>query len=380
MSLWSKDINAISFDDVLEFCEAELPEGTELDYKQELTKDIWQVVGAMANTRGGLVIIGVAEEKETATPQLPLCGIALERGIEARIIQLCRDRLSPPVLPEISKPLLLPGAADRCAVVVRVPLSPLAPHASRNRPEIRVRTGSLSNPEELAAVDRIVEMLRTRREWELTRGKLIDVSQHRLSIVVDANEGQEQSSPHTPMLITGYVAPTFSAGPVCDRDTVFRQSAHGSRRRVPGGVLWHYGSKATHFGTWGEVVKAEAMLPSPQVQEPTIYLYWILEFLRELFEASKEFYSNDGVSAAGPLRAGIAFKGCRGFQAKAGRWDAGKPLLDDEFRIDTDLEAHDLLDSEPRTTPMPEYLHGLLGDIAFAWDCGEPPADWAPRW
>lgn len=64
MALLAREFEAISFQDVVEFCNQQIVEYTELDYKLELPRDLSKHFSAMSNRHGRLIIIGVAEERQ----------------------------------------------------------------------------------------------------------------------------------------------------------------------------------------------------------------------------------------------------------------------------------------------------------------------------
>lgn len=66
-SLFLLPLSEITLEDIKDFCENKLPESTRIDYKKDLNKDedkILRTITAMANTDGGIIIIGIEEEKE----------------------------------------------------------------------------------------------------------------------------------------------------------------------------------------------------------------------------------------------------------------------------------------------------------------------------
>ena len=59
MSLFTKSIDQIIFDDIKDFCDSEIPENIRLDYKSDFSasnekKQIAKLVSAFANTQGGV--------------------------------------------------------------------------------------------------------------------------------------------------------------------------------------------------------------------------------------------------------------------------------------------------------------------------------------
>jgi predicted HTH transcriptional regulator len=99
MSLWTKRMSDVQFADVDEFCRAGYREGPQLDYKQTIPNDLAKTVAALANTKGGLLLLGVEASTTTNQPSWPCTGMPVDKGLSERITQICRDGIYPPVLP-----------------------------------------------------------------------------------------------------------------------------------------------------------------------------------------------------------------------------------------------------------------------------------------
>ncbi len=69
MYILNKPIETFGFDDIAAFCEEGHIEGIQLDYKRELPKDLAKHFAAFSNTRGGVIIAGVDEDKEAGAPK-----------------------------------------------------------------------------------------------------------------------------------------------------------------------------------------------------------------------------------------------------------------------------------------------------------------------
>ena len=54
----------------------------------------------MANTLGGVIVVGVAEDAQ-AKPQLPALGMEFKRGLVEQVMSKCVDNITPPIIPEI---------------------------------------------------------------------------------------------------------------------------------------------------------------------------------------------------------------------------------------------------------------------------------------
>ena len=153
-----------SFDawaDVQRFCEEQVAENTTLDYKQSVPNDLERTVAAMANTLGGTIIIGVAEDAQ-ARPQLPVAGMEFTRGIVEQVMSKCVDNITPPIIPDIHD--CLNDASDRSFIIIRVPQSREAPHAIAKNTKVYIRTGRRKDPDELASLDRIAWIAERRKK------------------------------------------------------------------------------------------------------------------------------------------------------------------------------------------------------------------------
>lgn len=153
MRLLTAPITSLTWQDVLDFCGLGLPESTTLDYKREIPAELDRTVAAMANTSGGLILIGVEEDRTSTKPILPLIGLQVVRGLPERITNLCIANLAPPLVPEIA---VVEEASGTCAViVVRVPQSHQAPHAVSRNTKVYLRRGGTNSPEDIATLDEL---------------------------------------------------------------------------------------------------------------------------------------------------------------------------------------------------------------------------------
>jgi Putative DNA-binding domain len=178
MSIWTKPMAAIDFADVDAFCRMGQEEGIRLDYKGEWPGDLAKTIAAFANTLGGMIMLGVDADTVTNKPVWPPApivpprkGLPIEPGLAERVIQLARDNIYPPVLPDVSAVIpngLLPGQA---VVVIRVPQSREAPHAVERRRKVYVydRTGNQNDPHQLADIDHIQYLLNRRQRLDSER-------------------------------------------------------------------------------------------------------------------------------------------------------------------------------------------------------------------
>jgi hypothetical protein len=157
--LQSKSIDQITWEDIELFCQERPPEGAYLDYKRDFPANLEKTIAAMANTFGGIILIGVAEDDENK-PVLPLEGIEFKKGLEERVSNIILSNITPPIFPEVA--VCRNSEGTRALVVVRIPESNQTPHAISNNTTVYLRTGSQNNPEALAQINE-VEWLRDKR-------------------------------------------------------------------------------------------------------------------------------------------------------------------------------------------------------------------------
>jgi hypothetical protein len=182
--LFSKPLQELSFQDIVDFCDI-WPEGVRVEYKASLNTDrIPKVVSSLANTVGGIWIIGAKTDKSTNRVLPPIEGIKREPGLEERITQSCYQNLYPALLPDVQI-IDVPANPNKVMVVVRVIESPEAPHAIENSTRVYIRSNTTTEIISLAEIDRIDFLLKRRREAE-TRGDSLSNKMSQRGIVAPA--------------------------------------------------------------------------------------------------------------------------------------------------------------------------------------------------
>lgn len=115
-SLFTLPAEEIDPDVVGEFLRQAIPEATVLEYKRELNAQVLKTIAAMANTLGGVVLVGVPESK--TAKGLPDAPVGVPLGERDRLASQCFAKLEPPFEPEIV-PVRLEGS-DLYVLVVRI--------------------------------------------------------------------------------------------------------------------------------------------------------------------------------------------------------------------------------------------------------------------
>lgn len=80
-SLFTTPVDDLSFKDIKDFCAQGVPEGERVEYKEQFNEKIGQTIAAMANTDGGVILVGVGEDP-------------IHKGLPGKIIGITEVRSS----------------------------------------------------------------------------------------------------------------------------------------------------------------------------------------------------------------------------------------------------------------------------------------------
>jgi len=177
--LYTKSIEKITYQDILDFCNERYRESIHLDYKVKIDSSLAKNIAAMANTWGGLILIGVDEVD--SKPKLPVEGLEYREHLREQINNLILGNIMPPIFPEIQ--VCQSEEGNRALIVVRVFQSDLTPHAIRGNTRVYIRTDTSNEPEELASVDRILWLIEKRRKSVELKNDFYERADKRFSIL-----------------------------------------------------------------------------------------------------------------------------------------------------------------------------------------------------
>lgn len=180
--LFTKPITDVFWNDVEVFCQHQISEGSHLDYKEDFPTQLEKTISAMANTLGGVIIIGV-EEDNNNRPVLPLKGIDFRRGLSERVTSIILTNISPPVFPEIQ--VCKNKTGNKAVVVIRVPQSHQTPHAISKNTRVYLRTRDINKPEELATIEQITWLTDHRQNSIALRENLYQQAKRRYEAFAD---------------------------------------------------------------------------------------------------------------------------------------------------------------------------------------------------
>jgi hypothetical protein len=127
MSIFTKPMSALTFEDLTVFLATREPEGLRIEYKASFPKheDLARAVAAMANADGGIILLGIPADSENR-PKEPT-GIPKGGNIPDRIANICAAKIRPGIAPDV-RVFELKDPPGGCVVILRVPSSNLAPH------------------------------------------------------------------------------------------------------------------------------------------------------------------------------------------------------------------------------------------------------------
>ncbi len=205
--LSTKPISEVSWDDIEEFCQEQHSESANVEYKENFPKNLEKTLSAMANTIGGIVLVGVKETNESK-PELPLVGISFERGLKEKVQQIILDNITPPFQPEVE--VIKNQTGDKAIIFIRIPQSKVKPHAINRNTLVYRRTGNISTPEELVSINVICKYLDEQQDSIKQKENLYSQSTKRyINYLEQYKKTPEYSSSITPEIDTNAFVRVF---------------------------------------------------------------------------------------------------------------------------------------------------------------------------
>ncbi|HSA84504.1 MAG TPA: ATP-binding protein [Patescibacteria group bacterium] len=182
MKILHMSIQEITFEDIENFCEEKNREGIQLDYKVDLTEgSLAKHFAAFSNTRGGIIVIGVQQNKDTGLPEswkgIPITNSA--KYIE-RINQWATS-ITPVPHFQVTATSEKKG---KVFVILRIYEGDKPPYFVDYNPNIYERTGDITSLIKHASPDLVEILFNKKEKAELARLNLFkraeDVYQHAL--------------------------------------------------------------------------------------------------------------------------------------------------------------------------------------------------------
>ncbi|BBO31963.1 helix-turn-helix domain-containing protein [Lacipirellula parvula] len=366
MSLWNKQLSLITYDDINAFCRAGIPEGAQLDYKLEIPQNVEKVVAALANTRGGIILFGVHADKTTNIPDGAEPGMASKPGISERLTQICRDRIYPPITPELSPVIAHPTDPSRVFVVARIHESIAAPHSITNATHIYIRTNDVGDRFELANLDRIAHLLKRRESPESKREQLLSRSIERFT-----SRFKTPGSPY----FWFHICPEFPHESICELEACRYGVFDTFPARCPDGYM---GIDKTKMGNVSDVLVASCGrvgdlfalrdYRSAMTDRRLGGMDLAVRLLRFVKSAS-QFYERGDVSHPGLLRLTVGAGGVTGLQMYCHKESSvGVGFPDGAYRSDHTCTIDEITDDESRFA----LVFDVSKEMFHSFDLGEP--------
>lgn len=172
MEILNKKISKFNFDDISSFCKQGYIEGYQLDYKKEIpSKGLAKHFAAFSNTRGGVIIIGVEEDKKNGKP-IAWEGIKDEGKIIDRIHQYASD-VEPIPTYEVHQTNDKNG---KVFILIHIYEGDRTPYYVQNDSNLWVRTGNISNQIDIASPDHIELLFGKKNKAEIVRSNYINIA------------------------------------------------------------------------------------------------------------------------------------------------------------------------------------------------------------
>jgi len=191
LDLLAQDINTITFQDVVEFCDQQIVESTELDYKQILPRDLTKHFAAMSNRFGGLIIGGVEEDPQTGLPS-KYEGLVNDGKLIDRVHQFANNvRPLPSYHVRTTEEV-----GGKVFLLIRISEGGAPPYTPKNDPTVYLRTGNITTPLERADVDIVRDLYAKRASAAAERRDNVARADARLRVRLEqAGEGQRPAAP-----------------------------------------------------------------------------------------------------------------------------------------------------------------------------------------
>jgi hypothetical protein len=165
----------VTIDQIRRLIELVGPEAPMVEYKSNMTSTIAKAVAALANTHGGLVLVGVTDDRK-------ITGVK-EKTIEA-VSQHCHSTLEPPWVPE-TLPIPLDDGSGKYVLILRV-VPGIAPRPLLIDGAAPIRHNNTTHPatrEQLAALFAEDDTLAGADPWIIERPRLED-HDHQVDLVI----------------------------------------------------------------------------------------------------------------------------------------------------------------------------------------------------
>jgi hypothetical protein len=219
MSIFAKPVAQIVPADLQELVTERAVENVRLEFKREIPgkDETLKKLSSFANTFGGDLVIGAAAASaDGRITDLP--GVDAQSGYKQTVVQWCFAAATPPLVLEVSDPIIAPAGGGKVCYVLRIAESETAPHFLNGRKGVYVRTDEFSGHflPQLATENELRHLLERRKLIRERRAGLINRARERFATFAarpPAPEGRTRD--HLGARFEIAVLPRFPAKPVC---------------------------------------------------------------------------------------------------------------------------------------------------------------------
>jgi hypothetical protein len=188
MNILNKPINTFKFEDIVAFCKEGIPEGIQIDYKREIpSKGLAKHFASFSNTRGGVIIVGVEEDKKSGVP-------SAWEGVVKDAKQI--EKIHQGVSNVESIPSYEVHTTDeyngKCFILIRINEGDKPPYYVQNDYNVWVRTGNVSNPIDIASPDWLELLFGKKEKAEKQRNIYLERSREVYKYGLEKKERERQ--------------------------------------------------------------------------------------------------------------------------------------------------------------------------------------------
>lgn len=149
--------------DLKHFLETNQPEDARIDYKGEFDDRVTESIAAMANTRGGIILVGVGEDDQKQ-PRWPPHGISRTTHAGGQVLVThCQRTLYPIYVPRFQL-VPIPRQKGKAVLLVQVRVDEAPTPIWHERQGVRVRIGDQNQPADLSTLDGLLQREATREQ------------------------------------------------------------------------------------------------------------------------------------------------------------------------------------------------------------------------
>jgi hypothetical protein len=384
--MFTSKLEEITYEKIKRFCEEQNPEGETIEYKGDFPSNLEKSISAMANTYGGIILIGVEADKTKNTPILPIKGIDLKKGLEEKVTSICLRNIYPPYFPLVKIcDFKNEKGEERAVVFIRVYESDQTPHAINNNTDVYLRIKSQNEPFGKATIDEI-DWLKNRRQKAVeNRNRLLKLADQRFeSMPYDLIDQVQLRMTHN-NLHSSYrkvsIIPLFPSKPLLEYlelldvartfdnllDQVFYLekpiSSSGSlsfplvRKNEAGKPdFLNY----TEFNIWGLVYNKQSLWENSDPENKELfYVSYFLKHIYRVVTVGTTIYEKAGYFGSALIEVGVG-------------GILGKQIGVDNIWFNNKIEPHINITRTCSFGGLNENLENIIIDICteFLWCCG----------